>query len=79
MQPDENDVEGNCFYTAGKDGRVALWRLVGPSKLELLSIINTSLGWIARLVWVDHDLIYLAFHSVIIIIIKNFEKNTTIL
>lgn len=32
--------------------------------MELLSITNTSLGWIARLRFDDQQLIYLAFHSV---------------
>ena len=64
IQPDQNDEHSNCFYTAGKDGRVGLWRLVPGTKLQLLSVINTSLGWISRLLWIDKDLIYLAFHSV---------------
>lgn len=57
----------DLYYSAGKDGRVGLWRLsseMEQPKLELLSVTNTSLGWIARLCWINHQLVYLAFHSV---------------
>lgn len=54
------------YYTAGKDGRVGVWRLdEHQSKLDLLSITNSALGWIARLHWTQRHLVYLAFASVI--------------
>ena len=55
----------NLYYTTGKDGRVGLWRLnESQSELELLSVTSTSLGWIARIAWINGQLLYLAFHSV---------------
>lgn len=55
----------NLYYTSGRDGRVGLWHLTDDqNKLELLSLTNTSLGWIARLRWINHQLTYLAFQSV---------------
>lgn len=54
----------NLYYTSGRDGRVGLWHLTDDqNKLELLSLTNTSLGWIARLRWINHQLTYLAFQS----------------
>ena len=59
-------ANAGLYYTAGKDGRVGMWRLSeDQSKLDLLSITNTSLGWIARLYWMERQLVYLAFTSVI--------------
>lgn len=53
------------YYTGGRDGRIGLWRLTDDkNQLELLSLTNTSLGWIARLRWIDQQLTYLAFQSV---------------
>ena len=65
VKPDPFDEK--LFFSSGKDGRVGLWRLSDDlSGLELVSVTNTSLGWIARLSWVEHHLFYLAFHSVIL-------------
>lgn len=60
------------YYTAGKDGRVGMWRLdEDQSTLDLLSITNTSLGWIARLCWMERHLVYLAFTSVTAVFRQN--------
>ena len=63
-------LDSRFVFSTGKDGRVGLWKLLDDlSGLELVSVTNTSLGWIARLCWVEHELFYLAFHSVTIIFV----------
>ena len=62
----QRDPLGQLLYgTGGRNGRIGLWRLTDDkNQLELLSLTNTSLGWIARLRWIDQQLTYLAFQSV---------------
>ncbi|XP_046645596.1 WD repeat-containing protein 6-like [Daphnia pulicaria] len=61
----QSDPNGqHLYYTGGRDGRIGLWRLTDDqNQLELLSLTNTSLGWIAGLRWIDKQLTYLAFQS----------------
>nr|CAH0107907.1 unnamed protein product [Daphnia galeata] len=65
------------YYTGGRDGRIGLWRLTDDkNQLELLSLTNTSLGWIARLRWIDQQLTYLAFQSDRFVVWSNQQQRS---